>query len=131
MPKLNFFGEDAKFHHVGIAVPEFPESFDNEPRWTDSIQKVHVSFGEINTLPIELISPAQENSPIDESIKKNVRLVHLCFEVPNLDSSIAIAKKQGFYQVASPKPAVAFDNNKIVWLYHKVFGLFELVESES
>lgn len=129
MTKLNFFGDDAKFHHVGIAAKEFPEHFNESKKWTDPIQKVTVAFGDFNGLPVELICPAFANSPIDESLRKNNKLVHLCYEVPDIKPALECAKSFGFMQIASPQPATAFEDRPIVWLYHKHYGLFELIQS--
>lgn len=129
MTNLNFFGLEAKFHHVGLAVKEIPTEFHAAEKYTDSIQKVTVAFGRINDLPVEVICPASTNSPIDDNLKKNMKLVHLCFEVAKIESALAYAKAFGFVQITQPQPAVAFENRKIVWVYHKCYGLFELLEA--
>lgn len=131
MTNLKFFGENAKFHHVGIAVKEIPADFQEAQQWTDPIQKVTVAFGELSGLPVEVICPASPNSPIDDNLKKNMKLVHLCYEVKKIESALDTAKSFGFIQIASPQPATAFEQRKIVWLYHKYYGLFELVEAPN
>src|SRR6185369_8631109 len=130
--KANWFGTDAIFHHVGMAVArikpvgkEMPKVFD------DPIQGVSVAFFENAGCCIELIAPLRENSPISASLKKGQKLVHLCFEVGSMDAAIKAAATSGFRCVAKPVPAVAFQQRRIAWVFSTEYGLVELLERNA
>lgn len=124
------FGDiDASLHHVGIAVSNMKEvDLDHSEPIHDPTQKVNVSFTELYNCPIEFIEPASEQSPISNDIKNKKQLVHLCFEVPQIQNALLEARKNKCIIVAQPTPATAFNNRQIAWVYHKHLGLIELVE---
>src|SRR5262249_10897898 len=97
----------------------------------DPIQQVRVAFADLAGLTIELIEPAGENSPIDQSLKKGIKLVHICIEVPSLEAALNICAKNGFRKISSVQPAVAFGMRKIVWVFNSALGLVELVETKA
>jgi len=125
------FGPGARFHHVGLGVRSIEQAVSGLEVFEDPIQRVRVAFTELAGVPIELIEPAAENSPIDQSLRKGSKLLHLCYEVPSLKVAMDSAKPHGFRKVSREEPAVAFEMRKIVWLFHAVFGLIELVEAEQ
>ena len=92
---------------------------------------MRVAFAELSGLPIELIEPVAENSPIDASLQKGNRLLHICLEVPSLQDALNHCSNHGFRKISREVSAVAFDMRRIVWVFSNVFGLVELLESES
>jgi methylmalonyl-CoA/ethylmalonyl-CoA epimerase len=112
-----------------MAVASIDEVLPDCPRVLDPIQKVTVAFLDLHGLTIELIVPAVENSPISRQARKGVKLLHLCYRVPNLECAIAAALDVGLLLIAPPVPAVAFQGRKIAWLFSDTMGLFELVEA--
>jgi len=128
LPALNPFGEGARLHHVGVAVRSIQESAPGLAEVEDPVQKVAVGFLEMHGTVLELIEPRGDDSPVRRSLDAGERLVHLCYEVDNLEASMAEARSRGFHTLRSPVPAPAFDGRRIAWLFHRVFGLFELVE---
>lgn len=129
--EFNFFGVEAKFHHVGLAVNSLKNISLESEIFTDEIQKVRVAFASLNGLNIELIEPLNNASPIKENMQKGVKLVHICYEVTDIDKQLKECKKYGFYSIAKPVPATAFGNRKIAWVFSKVYGLFELLEKKQ
>ena len=125
---VNFFGDDAEFHHVGLAVNSIDKAYGGLEKFEDNRQKVTVSFIDLNNLIIELIEPLGDESPVKHILEKNQKLYHACYAVPDIEHAIKISRENGFHCIAPPVPATAFDNKKIAWVYSKVFGLFELVE---
>ena len=123
------FGEGARFNHIGIGVHSIEKSITGTKTFEDPIQRVRVAFTKISGLPIELIESIGENSPIDAGLRKGQRLMHLCYEVPSLKVAVEAAKPHGFRPISKAEPAVAFEMRKILWLFHPVFGLFELIET--
>ena len=125
---LNLFGPGAKFHHVGLAVPSIDDlGIAGIHKVHDPIQKVSVAFADLHGTCVEFIEPAAVDSPVTASLKKGIKLVHLCVEVPDLKTAIEFAETQGLRQLSVPAPAIAFDGRLIVWLFHPMYGLFELL----
>ena len=128
MIELNFFGDNARFHHIGMAVPSIREVSPDSLMTKDEIQKVVVSFVSLNGVKLELIEPDGGQSPVVLSLKKGIKLVHICYEVDDIEKALKECHKHKFHCIARPQPATAFDNNKIAWVYSKHYGLFELLE---
>ena len=128
MSETEFFGEGARFHHIGLAVHSINSLAPVAETFLDPIQKVSVGFINISGAQIELIEPAGHDSPISRSLEKGVKLVHLCFSVPSITDALKAAKKFGFTKISKIEPAIAFNMKNIVWVYHSSYGLFELVE---
>ncbi len=126
----NFFGEDAEFEHAGIAVRSISDAAKGTEGTDDPIQRVKVAFIYVNNFKIELIEPITEKSPITNILDKGQSLYHLCFRVPDIKKALEIARRHGFHCIARPVPAKAFNDNKVAWVFSKVYGLFELIEAE-
>ncbi len=84
----------------------------------DPLQKVRVTFLKgahpCDNL-IELIEPAGDDSPVSRFLERGGGLHHLCYEVADLESEIALCKSTGAILVHPPVPAVAFDGRRIAW----------------
>lgn len=129
LPRLDFFGPSARLHHVGLALADASRARVAGLAMTfDPLQRVHVGFVDVAGCRIELIEPAGPDSPVQTSIDKGNRLVHLCFEVDCLDQSLRAALSHGFKMLREPVPAEAFQRRPIAWVYHPVWGLIELLE---
>ncbi len=124
----NFFGEHAEFEHAGIAVRSISDTAKGVEIIESPIQRVNVAFIYINNLKVELIEPLAEKSPITNILEKGQSLYHLCFRVPDINNALETARKHGFHCIARPVPAKAFNDNKVAWVFSKVYGLFELIE---
>ena len=128
MKTVNFFGRDAEFHHVGIAVKAIDDLVKGAEKTTDQIQNVNVAFVNINNLKVELVEPLNEASPVVNILKKQQGAYHLCFKVKNIKKAMDTARKYGFHCIAKPMPAWAFGEKKIAWLFSRAYGLVELLE---
>ncbi|MEP7338508.1 MAG: VOC family protein [Acidobacteriota bacterium] len=130
MALQQFFGDDAIFEHIGLAVASIGEAAgDGVESVADETQQVSVAFINLHGIQIELIEPLTETSPISRNLKQGQKLVHLCFRVPLLEAAIATARQHGFHCIAQPVPAKAFDERKIAWLFSRTYGLIELLEA--
>ena len=49
------------------------------------------------------------------NLKKGQKLVHLCYEVPDLAAALSTASQHECRQLSEPSPAVAFSGRRIVW----------------
>lgn len=129
---------DLDFHHIGVATHDMDPAvriyeglgYAATLRITDPIQKVNVVMMNRDGHPtIEILSPAAEDSPIDNVLKKmGATPYHTCYEVPDLDQALADLRKAYFRPISKPVPAVAFDNRRIVFVYNRRVGLVELLE---
>jgi methylmalonyl-CoA/ethylmalonyl-CoA epimerase len=130
-----------KFHHLGVATANIETSaqsysfFGYKPGDIiyDPIQKVNLCFLEKENSPIiELVSPTEGSSPVNTILKKNGTMpYHTCYEVIDLEENINILKKNKFILVVKPVQAIAFNNHRICFLFHKGAGLIELLEMLS
>lgn len=126
---VDLFGP-AEFLHIGLAVPSIREACAGgvEPV-PEKGQRVCVAFVDLHGAPVELIEPLGDASPVAASLEKGQKLLHLCFRVPDLEKALARAKQNGFHAISKPAPAEVFGGKRILWLFSKTFGLFELVEA--
>lgn len=132
--EIDLFGPGARVHHVGLVVRAIKPAAASAGApdieiMHDPIQKVRVAFMDAQGVTIELIEPAADDSPVNNSLSKGIKLAHICYGVPDIERAIAHAKTRGLAMIAKPVPAVAFDNRRIAWLYSAQLGLFELVEN--
>ena len=94
-----------KLHHIGIVVKNIQESAGELTKFLDfesiavptlvGSQKVNICFLKTNNVFLELIEPAQENSPISDFVKKKGGFHHLCFEVDDIHIELERMKKNG------------------------------------
>lgn len=127
------------FHHIAIATKDITASckkygelgFVATEVVYDSIQKVNICFLKKQDHPlIELVEPGDGNSPVNSVLEKNgTSIYHLCYEVDDIDETIAILRAQKFLLLGKPVPAAAIDERRICFLYNKNVGLIELVEA--
>jgi len=130
-----------RFHHIGYAVANIQAYLDDfviplfapleisEPI-ADPVQRVRVCFVRMNggTL-IELVEPLAEDSPVHAVIgSKRGGLYHLCYEVEDLDGTIARLREKRCLPLGRPVPAAAFAGRRIVFVMTPQRDLLEFVE---
>jgi methylmalonyl-CoA/ethylmalonyl-CoA epimerase len=130
MIEYNFFGPAARFHHVGLAVESIRAVCPEVEARPEATQKVSLAFINLNGITVELLEPDAEHSPIQRNLQAGVKLLHLCYEVPDLEQAIEFCRPAGFHRLGPPVPTPIFAGRRLVWVYSKQFGLFELVEME-
>jgi methylmalonyl-CoA/ethylmalonyl-CoA epimerase len=130
-PSALLFGNGTAFHHIGLAVRSIADAAGTDVEVVrDDTQKVSVAFVDMAGVRVELIEPAAEKSPVTLSLQKGQQLVHMCFEVANMDRALEAAKADGFHRLGRPVPARAFANRRIAWVFSRTYGLLELLERE-
>ena len=100
-----------KLHHIGIVVKNIQESLGELTQYLDfesttvpslvGSQKVNICFLKTNNVFLELIEPAEENSPVSDFIKKGGGFHHLCFEVDDIHLELEKMKKNGAHIVVN------------------------------
>ena len=130
-----------KLHHIGFVVSSIQDSAESFARslgaaWDgnivfDPLQKVRVSFfqGHNPSDPlIELVEPAEPESPVSRFLERGGGLHHLCYEVEDLDSYLEFCKSLDTIVIRPPVPAVAFGGRRIAWAVTKKRLLMEFLE---
>ena len=82
-------------------------------------------------LLIELVEPLNASSPITNLCQKmhgSASPYHICYEVENINDTIAELKKKGYLVTQKPEPAVAIEGRMVAFLFQKDAGIIELVE---
>ena len=113
-----------KLHHIGIAVKNIQESLGELTKFLNfesttiptlvGSQKVSVCFLKTNNVYIELIEPAEENSPISTFTANGGGFHHICFEVNNIHKEVDKMVKNGARIVV--EPVIGFDDRLIAFL---------------
>jgi methylmalonyl-CoA/ethylmalonyl-CoA epimerase len=131
MIECNFFGAGARFHHIGLAVESIRAICPSAEAFVEETQRVSLAFIQFNGITVELLEPLGENSPINRSLREGVKLLHLCYEVPDLEKALETCRPAGFHRLGPPVPTPVFDGRRLAWVFSKQFGLFELVERDQ
>ncbi|MBV9294944.1 MAG: VOC family protein [Acidobacteriaceae bacterium] len=131
-----------KLHHVGFVVPSIEQVIESfcqsiggsgwSRTWHDPIQRVSVAFiydAQSIGPSVELIEPAEGQSPVRKFLEAGGGLHHLCYEVADIDTVLKHAAGRGLTILRRPQPAVAFDGRRIAWLLTKEKLLMEYLEA--
>ena len=129
-----------KLHHIGIVVNNIQESLGELTKFLNfesttvpslvGSQKVNVCFLKTNNVYIELIEPAEENSPISAFTVAGGGFHHICFEVSDIHKEVEKMVESGARIVVAP--VKGFDDRLIAFLLLNMkntnCNLIELVE---
>ena len=129
-----------KINHIGYAVKRIDRAitafqklgYEFEPVIDDTDRNVKLAFGSKDGYRIELVAPLDKKleSPVDQYLSNAVGTpYHICYESESLDAEIEELKTQGYKVVIEPRPAVAFDGRRVVFMMNIGFGLMEIVEN--
>ena len=132
-----------KLHHIGIVVPKINDSIGDLTKFLKfekikipeivESQDVNVCFLKISGVFIELIEPAEENSPISSFTANGGGFHHLCFEVDNIQKEIETMVKNGARTIV--EPVKGFDDRLIAFVLLNMkntnCNLIELVETKK
>ena len=125
-----------KFHHIGIVVNNIADDgkiLKNvlQPKkvsvpFHDKIQKVNITFLDVGNFYIELIEPAETETPITSFLEKNgPGIHHLGFEVEDIKNEITKLRQKGGLVVC--KPVLGFENRLISFIFMDSLQ-FKLIE---
>ena len=132
-----------KLHHIGIVVQDINESLGEISNFLSfestslptlvGSQKVNICFLKTNSVYIELIEPADPDSPIISFVKEGGGFHHLCFEVDDIQQEIDKMVKNGAHLVVAP--VKGFEDRLIAFLMLNMkktkCNLIELVEAKN
>ncbi|SHJ67063.1 VOC family protein [Paramaledivibacter caminithermalis] len=127
-----------KIHHIGYAVKDIDFSINqfkkigykmHKDKVIDDNRKVIIQFMKNNSYMIELISPLDKDSPINNIIKKvGSGPYHICYETNDIEKEIDILLKDKYILIEKPSKAIAIENRIVAFLFNKDIGIIELVE---
>ena len=113
-----------KLHNIGIVVQNINESLGEISNFLNfestslptlvGSQKVNICFLKTNIVYIELIEPADPDSPIISFVKEGGGFHHLCFEVDDIQQEIDKMVKNGAHLVVAP--VKCFEDRLIAFL---------------
>ena len=129
--RQDYFGRDARFHHIGVAVKSVIDICPDCRITHDPIQGVNVAFMVMNGCPLELIEPVREDSPVSACLRKGTKLLHVCYEVDDIEIAVRKSRYYGFHVIGDPAPAAAFEQRRIAFVSSDAFGVVELLEREK
>ena len=128
-----------KIHHIAVAVDNLDEAakFYQNGLGLDlagvevvSAQKTKVGFFKIGASNIELVQPAEPDSPLDKFLKtKGQGMHHVCFEVDDIEAEIKLLLEKGATMIDhEPRPGA--HNSRVAFIHPKSTSgvLIELVE---
>ena len=132
-----------KLHHIGIVVQNINESLGEISNFLSfestslptlvGSQKVNICFLKTNSVYIELIEPADPDSPIISFVNEGGGFHHLCFEVDDIQQEIDKMVKMGARLVVAP--VKGFEDRSIAFLMLNMkktkCNLIELVETKN
>ena len=123
-------------HHVGIACKDVRKKRDEilllhkkakaSKIFFDKNQDVEICLIKVCNGPLLEIVAGEK---VNNYIKKNISYYHLCYEVSDIDNKIDEMKLNGAKLISKPKPAIAFNNRKVAFMY-TCYGIIELLEKE-
>jgi len=137
--------EDFRFAHIGVAVAQIEPALRHyqdilgyqliSGPFDDPIQRVRVCFikrpNPEHDPQVELIAPLDDKSPIQRVLSAGGGAYHICYEVNDIEKTLATCRSKGCLIVSQPVPAVAFGGRKIAWMYLPSRQLVELLQSEG
>jgi methylmalonyl-CoA/ethylmalonyl-CoA epimerase len=135
---------EPSLHHFGYVVSSLPEALNGfagsmgarviSEVIHDARQDVYVAFLQPpsqDSVQLELVAPASATSPVMAFAQKGGGLHHVCYEVDDLDETLAQARRRKCLPVRPPKPAAAFHGRRIAWIITPERLLIEYLEREK
>lgn len=123
--------------HIGYAVRDIQTTAQHyiDGGWVlseiyeETIQNTKIAFLYKSGMPtIELVSPLDGESPIDNVLKNNgVAPYHICYIVDDMMEAVEELYEEGFKPLFMPVKSIAMENREICYLYHLDLGAIELV----
>jgi methylmalonyl-CoA/ethylmalonyl-CoA epimerase len=126
-------------HHVAYLTKNIERKADELCRlWSakrlgepviDPGQGARILFLDLGGTRLELIEPWGDDSPIATRVKKSPGLYHLCFEVDDLEATLAgLEAAEEATVIKPPQPAPAIENRRVAFVVTTSNDLVEFVE---
>lgn len=128
MIACSFFGDDARFHHVGMVVESIAAACPSCDVIDNHTQGVAMAFVDMHGITVELLEPLGEHSPVARSLREGGKVLHLCYEVGEVEAAIEACRSAGFHRISRAVTVPEYEDRLIAWVFSKQFGLIELIE---
>ena len=128
-----------KIDHIAIVVPNIPEAL---TFWRDALglelshleevpeQEALIAFLPTGESEVELVEPTTESSGMARFMaKRGPGMHHICFEVDDIEGTLARLKEQGV-QLINEEPTIGAGGKRMAFIHPKSTGgvLVELYE---
>ena len=128
-----------KIDHIAIVVPNIPEAL---TFWRDALglelshleevpeQEALIAFLPTGESEVELVEPTTEGSGMARFMaKRGPGMHHICFEVDDIEGTLARLKEQGV-QLINEEPTIGAGGKRMAFIHPKSTGgvLVELYE---
>jgi methylmalonyl-CoA/ethylmalonyl-CoA epimerase len=127
--------------HIGVAVRSIETAI---PRWESAFgysqateivvntrQRVRVTFLEREgSLPVKLVEPTGEDSPLQAFVRRGGGLHHICFRADSVTAEVARLEALGLRVIAPAQPGEAFEGELIAFMYAGDGLNVELIDTE-
>lgn len=128
--------------HIGIVVRSLEKGIEQWEKafgyrkMTEPVlntrQKVRVVFlSKDKSIPIKLIQPSDQSSPIYKFACKGGGMHHICFKCEDMGTEIKRLKDEKFRMLTPPEPGEAFENEPIAFLFGANGLNIELIETDK
>lgn len=127
-----------EIHHIGYLVKNIQKSITEYETLgftlvsnivSDGDRLADICFMKNNDYCIELISPWKESTLIPLLKRYKYTGYHICYKVRDINKSIEILQKKGFFLFQEPQRAQAIGvNAKVAFLMGSESGMLELVQ---
>jgi methylmalonyl-CoA/ethylmalonyl-CoA epimerase len=128
-----------KIEHIAIVVPDIEQAL---TFWRDTLglelshreevpeQESLIAFLPVGESEVELVEPTTENSGIARYLaRRGPGMHHICFEVDDIEATLARLKEQGV-RLVNEEPTIGASGKRIAFIHPKSTGgvLVELYE---
>ena len=128
------------FHHVGYLVKNMEDSLNAfevlgysvvRPPAKDDIRGAFIAFMQKDGIRIELIQPADRESPVYGLLKhyRNAPY-HLCYGTDDFEGDISRLEAKGFSLFTEIEPAPCMGNRNVAFLMNAHIGMIELYDKD-
>lgn len=128
-----------KVHHIGYLVKDMESAVSKfialgyrveKPSCRDTFRKSDICFMKDGEYRVELISPYEAGSPVDNLIKKVGNApYHICYVTDDIEADVGKLTEEGCFQLSGIDPARAISpESRVVFLMDPEMGMIELVE---
>lgn len=128
--------------HIGIVVRSLEEGINqwhdlfgykkNSDIVTNTRQKVKVVFlSKPGSLPVKLLEPTDQTSPVFVFARRGGGLHHLCFKCDDMKTQIPVLEGKGVKILVPPEPGEAFKNHDIAFFLVNNTLNVELIDTDE
>ena len=128
--------------HIGVVVRSLEEGINqwqelfgykkNSDIVTNTRQKVRVVFlSKKGSLPVKLVEPTEQTSPVFVFARRGGGFHHLCFKCENMKTQIPILEGKGVRILVPPEPGEAFNNKDIAFFLVNNSLNVELIDTDE